>query len=161
MYNNGCNHAHCCLNREPAFFKHMQQLIDATHYKAHTKCPSSFDTTPQQGAPSLPSDFAATSPGHQPSCGVWCALLPSLTFPALVLCMPLANLVGGRRGRPDLLVCARQSSYAALSQALLLALLLGGGALAGVLHACVAALRAVCKHDLPFKKQKGAQQAAA
>lgn len=45
MYDNGCNHAHYCLNREPAFFRHMQQLIDAMHYRGHTNCPTSFDIT--------------------------------------------------------------------------------------------------------------------
>lgn len=45
VYDNGCNLAHYCLSREPAFFRNTQQLIDALHYQGHTKCPTSFDIT--------------------------------------------------------------------------------------------------------------------
>lgn len=43
VYDNGCNHAHYFLNREPKFFKDMHQLIDAMHFRTHTSCPTSFD----------------------------------------------------------------------------------------------------------------------
>ena len=43
VYDNGCNHAHYCLNREPMFFRDTQQLIDAMHYRGHTNCPTSFN----------------------------------------------------------------------------------------------------------------------
>ena len=65
VYDNGCNHAHYCLNREPVFFQHMQQLIDAMHYKAHTMCPTSFDITTvdkddrRQGAPPAAAQITA------------------------------------------------------------------------------------------------------
>lgn len=43
VYDNGCNHAHYVLNREPHFFMDMHQLIDAMHFRAHTSCATSFD----------------------------------------------------------------------------------------------------------------------
>ena len=82
VYDNGCNHAHYYLNREPGFFQHTQQLIDAMHYKAHTKCPTSFDITTvskERRQPLLNSQLAeqqnaklayiVTQACHPPPCG--------------------------------------------------------------------------------------------
>ena len=87
VYDNGCNHAHYCLAREPHFFKDMQQLIDAMHYRSHTSCPTSYDITRMAWAHSGPlrnSQLAEQQNSKlsyietQARCLAGCCILPSL-----------------------------------------------------------------------------------
>ena len=43
VYDNSCHAMTYALNREPAWFKDVQWVIDATHFPGHTGCAFSFD----------------------------------------------------------------------------------------------------------------------
>lgn len=43
VYDNSCHAMTYALNREPAWFKHVQWVIDATHFPGHTGCAYAFD----------------------------------------------------------------------------------------------------------------------
>ena len=43
VYDNSCHAMTYALNREPAWFKDVQWVIDATHFPGHTGCAYAFD----------------------------------------------------------------------------------------------------------------------
>lgn len=49
VYDNGCNEADFCFNRDPAHFRDTEFFIDEAHFKGHTNCSPSFSTMYYRG----------------------------------------------------------------------------------------------------------------